>query len=128
MEREIKLRGKRHDGEWVYGFGHQSGAYEGMLPFRNESGDLDAWFVKPETVGQLTGLKDKNGVEIFEGDVIDHCACYGSVVFEDGMFSLSSSAQVNFGTHRQPISYIDVNLCEVIGNIHDSPELLEVSK
>ena len=73
---------------------------------------------------QYTGLKDKDGKEIYEGDIVDHYATYGTVIFEDGMFSLSTSAKVNFG-FRQPLCYIHTTECEIIGNIYETPELIE---
>ena len=76
-------------------------------------------------VMQSTGLKDKNGVEIFEGDVltsnVQPCKMvnpikdgYGVVRFENGMFKLGSISLVTF-----------ISKMEVIGNIYENPELLE---
>lgn len=122
--REIKFRGKRiGNGEWVFGYLFISweryyvlwGTTNGV-PTMNE--------VIPATVGQFTGLKDCNGKDVYEGDVLNHYAVYGHVVFEDGMFSLSTSAKVHFGEHRQPLCYIDVSKAEVIGNIHEDSHLL----
>ena len=73
---------------------------------------------------QFIGLTDVNGKDIYEGDIIDHYATYGEVIFEDGMFTLNMSAKVNFG-HRQPLCYIGTTECKVIGNIHENPELMK---
>ncbi len=86
---------------------------------------LEYWYsVDPKTVGQYTGLKDTNGREIYDGDLCwdDHNECYGVVKFDEGKFV-----------------YEWENICEdlweakddieIIGNIHDNPELLkEVNK
>ena len=120
--REIKFRAIKDDGHcsWAYGYLHDVGK-RAVIYVPEET---TYYACLKETVGQFTGLKDKNDVEIYEGDIIDHCAAFGYVIFEDGMFSLSSSAKVNFG-YRQPLCYIDLSNCEVIGNIYDNPDLLE---
>lgn len=66
-------------------------------------------------IEQYIGLKDKKGVEIFEGDIMN----YGLVVFENGCFGIKDE-------NNCFISFNDVNLCfyEIIGNIHENPELL----
>lgn len=137
--REILFRGKRLDnGEWVDGFyvclhdhkGNESHRiYTGYA--ETDCGDYyPEWFeVDPSTVGQFTGLLDKNGKRIFEGDVVQSDG-YGprSVV----KFCLEDVAScgccypsfVGSG-FKAAGCYLDS--CKVIGNIHDNPELLEVT-
>lgn len=73
---------------------------------------------------QYTGLKDKNGKEIYEGDICRYEDRAGSVVFDKGSFSLHT----NLG--KGAVGCLDIgifrNACEVIGNIYENPELLEV--
>lgn len=84
----------------------------------------EAESVDPETVGQFTGLTDKNGRKIFEGDIIRHKGECGLVgySYDYGMF------EVDFDYCFADFSDISASNCEVIGNAHDNPELLEVSK
>lgn len=128
--REIIFRGKRKDNDaWVYGDlvqwsdGVQIFDYDGVGKVKNN--------VIPETVGQYTGLEDKNGKKIFEGDIVAGALIWqekrknGLVAFKDGSFGLmwyrGGVEQVNAFTSMCNVEY------EVIGNIHDNPELLKGS-
>lgn len=126
--REILFRGKGNpkynDGPW----------YEGYLKYDGEDYQiLDAEYgscartVLPETVGQFTGLTDKNGKKIFEGDIVKGLFVFGEissvVIFKYGSFGIEWNID--------EIKVLDPFLglrnieCEVIGNIHDNPELLK---
>lgn len=123
--REILFRGKRtKNGEWVEGllFHHcekASSIYSDKL-------DRAVWVI-PETVGQFTGLTDKNGKKIFEGDVVRYMNKETMVVSyysKCASFVIAYSA-VNF-VYSANLMHSNIYL-EVIGNIYDNPELLEVS-
>lgn len=146
--REILFRGERVDnGEWVYGAYGNHTSLDAMIidrPYLTSNGDLSAlkfWTVNPTTVGQFTGLTDKNGTKIFEGDILDVSAYviegYGIVKFgEHKSGDMSNDYPCgNLGFYidfpdkknqyvRKDILYF-VSECKVVGNIHDNPELLE---
>ena len=125
MNREILFRGKRKDnGEWVYG---SLQCFKGVSIFDRDVKNFIA--VHPETIGQYTGLTDKNGKKIFEGDILlaelteGVYACFkfpiGMVVFSGGSFCMKSHKNTT------PLSSYSYNVSfEVIGNIYDNPELL----
>jgi len=118
--REIKFRGKRIDnGEWVYG---------GVLIAEGKAAIISTdpmtfTLVRPETVGQFTGLKDKDGREIWEGDVLkvrdpynDNWSTDGApVVFSYGYVGgwviQKDGDSLNIGTRQQHV--------EIVGNIHE---------
>lgn len=121
------------NGEWTYGYycpkPYSHFPCEATI-FPSETIDRD-WHgerVDPDTVGQFIGLCDKNGVRIFEGDIIEYtdgCNDWLGAVKYDG-----DDAQfvVRFiGGDVESFDNLYSGDCEVIGNVHDNPELLEVS-
>lgn len=126
--REIKFRGKRLDnGEWVVGsyieaenrdrsIAHQIIPYKAGLVVRE---------VDPATVGQYTGLKDKNSKEIYEGDVlrwfVNDLISTAPVEYRDGAFWMVRDINTGHGVWNDWLR----GEYEIFGNIHDNPELLK---
>ena len=120
--REILFRGKRIDnGEWIEGFYAQSGERTYII-FDNSFavGYVTMKEVTPKTVGQYTGLTDKNGKKIFEGDIVGDGERKYAVSFEKGCWVILGKIEFWDFLQTNAKSY------EVIGNIHDNPELMEV--
>lgn len=122
MNREIKFRGKRIDnGEWVYGDLLQPTEICDIYEIANcESIDGTRYEVIPETIGQFTGLYDKNGKEIYEGDILKG-TFYGFPMPEyDYVFQIYwDEKEKGFMAN-----YFEPSECEVIGNIYEDSELL----
>lgn len=135
--REILFRGKRKDnGEWV------EGAFYAYYDFKRTivqilkdrtNGRPDTYEVIPETVEQYTGLTDKNGTKIFEGDILcerppmNKTAYIGYVTYDDELavwrFMIKNDTRYNgvlLGSYS--------NSYKIIGNIHDNPELLVIEE
>ena len=162
--REILFRGKRTDnGKWKCGDLLSPNEFNAIphivyIDYLNEYGDIGeiSTPVIPETVGQYTGLTDKNGVRIFEGDIVKIVDFQmGCVVYECGAFGIAVKPYIDWNYLDSEIAEItgcnnspdfcrndnfislwelmwnynqEENSCdvvEVIGNIHDNPELLE---
>lgn len=131
--REILFRGKREsDGKWLYGLYSDERVHETDFPCifpLLEMDDDGDWAVLPETVGQYTGLTDKNGKKIFEGDVVtDRYANNYTPIFQNGIYMAYNPKDIKL-KKAEPSTQFNIiwrDGCEVIGNIHDNPELLEV--
>ena len=126
--REIKFRGIcKNSIKWVYGYFvnyarvNRDGFFETIITLDNDRCESKPHLVLKETVGQFTGLHDKNGKEIYEGDIV----CLTDrpkpvpVVFKEGCFYTPDVG----GNYR--LGGWDKNRIEVIGNIYENPELLE---
>ncbi len=137
--REILFRGQRKDnGNWISGSFHKRANECFIIPLPIVTSQSK---VIPETVGQFTGLFDKNGKKIFEGDVIQ----FHKFRYEPDWVGVISYNQCQYvATGKMPLAYektkdgeafycpfvvavsgIDKATITVIGNIHDNPELLE---
>ena len=125
--RDIKFRGKRIDnGEWVYGsllndFGGDTWIINTLQEIKDAT-IKNVWHkVAPETVGQYTGLRDKNEKEIYEGDILrdEHTQKIRAVEYNSPSFVLVDSNRYFFWN-----CHYDEQ--EVIGNIYENPELMEV--
>ena len=136
--REILFRGRDIAGNWHYGV---------PLIFTKDYVCITAPHtynkaVQPETVGQYTGLTDKYGKKIFEGDIVENDWCFmcGNSVIKFGQYKPldmgNEYQQGHLGFYLEHIHKADkrsvrkdivyfANNCEIIGNIHDNPELLK---
>lgn len=138
MNREILFRGKRLEVgqfatekacEWVYG-GYAKDC-SGAVHIYDTTRASRMVRVDPNTVGQYTGLTDKNGVKIFEGDILgSHYddGCPEDVTIEIIVWSENGwGLEIPGGDVAPVLDDGGFPHSEVIGNIHDNPELLEVS-
>lgn len=132
MNREIKFRGKTIESSigWIYGDLIQSPGiipviqrFEKTIEIKGEKCQLFSQDkVHPQTVGQFTGVTDGEGREIYEDDIVaiyheKHCTFKGKVEFLCGQFVVNSKDKLITALSRKP--------WQVIGNIHDNPELME---
>lgn len=141
MKREIKFRGKsKKYGNWLYGYLGESKfrilnteycekiIFNNVLSFNsdNYSFIVNDISVDPDTVGQYTGLKDKNGIEICEDDIISARGIILTVKYIGGVFF---ACNVDSNIDKYPLYILceweNESGCEIIGNIHNNPELLK---
>lgn len=131
--RTIKFRGKRIDtGEFVYGdLIHRNDGdvaiYTNLDTWGENQDDVDAYgdsfIVDNSTVGQFTILYDKNGREIYEGDILKgNWDTIFQVFYDDCYLGFRAKEK---GGSENCIDYYGLNCIEIIGNIHDNPELLK---
>jgi uncharacterized phage protein (TIGR01671 family) len=120
MKRQIKFRGKRTDnGNWVFGYlTHLTGMHKTCIKsdgyyISDEQGRQPIHLVEESTVGQFTGLLDRNGKEIYEGDILEYenrrVSDSNVVAYKEWAFMLTNRDGSKFFPYRS----------EVIGNIHD---------
>ena len=144
MNREILFRGKRTDnGEWVEGhlIVYPKTKRTKIMVWEWADLEFNAIEVRPETVGQFTGLTDKNGKKVFEGDILkfpDTNAEYewiGKVEFGNPNSEYNWGFQLVYVSGTEPntdiLLWFDMEetgaFSEVVGNIHDNPELLTMA-
>lgn len=131
--REILFRGKRTDnGEWVYGYiaetttcsANRSGIATVIYKKPQKPYDDDWWEIDPSTVGQYTGLSDKCGKKIFEGDIVKRFwfskMCIYQIDYDKGLASFIGLRGIGYTTFDY-----DSDEFEIIGNVYDNPELLK---
>ena len=139
--REILFHGKRADnGEWVEGDVLQTRYHSGHIEYQimPQTPVSSAYPVLPETIGQYTSLTDKNGVRIFEGDIVRLIDEHNEIEWTAVVVFGNPNSEYNWGWQLKAIGEFDGNkdillwvdmeesgaYCEIIGNIHDDPELL----
>lgn len=131
MTREIKFRGKRIDtGEWVYGYYYSECGNTYIIENRQKEDMAKRnipFRVKADTIGQYTGLKDRDGKDVWEGDLLR--TPEGDIMVAEWIDAKIITRCVrpynprykNSLTFAYPVSV-------VVGNIYDNPELLEEGK
>ena len=136
--REVLFRGKakaiagcpynngKPDGEWVFGYVFSDLGAMKIRQYETDRPECNDYEVDPETVGQYTGLTDKNGKRIFEGDIVERVSDGERAVIS--WLKYFACFGLSFDGWCCGFDNYDYNLpsdFEVIGNIHDNPEILK---
>ena len=133
--REILFRGKakaiagcpynngKSDGEWVFGHIFPDLGAMKIRQFEPDRPECNDYEVDPETVGQYTGLTDKNGARIFEGDIltIENEGVYAAIKYNES----NAAFYVEDEDHEDYLGEAWETDVVIIGNIHDNPDILK---
>lgn len=124
---KVRVDGRPVESNWVYGGIFHQNDRGGSFSVIYSYDPVEKHVVYADTVGQFTGVSDKNGAKIFEGDIVKQVFDFGleitaEAVFREGAFGLS--ARRGGTTEFTPFANICNCAFEVLGNIFDNPELL----
>jgi uncharacterized phage protein (TIGR01671 family) len=144
--RKIKFRAKHiMSGKWVYGWYTEIGDKPTIIEFDRDTVHL----VNKKTVGQFTELKDKNGKEIYEGDIVHKSKLHGvwTIEYDDcnarfiAFNQINSDRNLEADTCADKLNFLDDGdisayvritedkgfICKIIGNIYENPNLLKTN-